>query len=105
MAPFRKAFVFRPFVFEREARWQIVTGYLGVHCAHELVGRSNKDRASTKLDWLAAVVNADGQVVSQAYVSVINDDWLCPVSGKLWQALVDSLAQAFIRAVVVPSAH
>jgi len=69
-----------------------VTGYLGLHCAHELVGRHNRDRASTKLDWLVALVNDSHQLVAQAYLGATIQQWECPIHGSDWDSLVHSLA-------------
>lgn len=101
MAPFRKAFIYEKYLPPRQSV-RIVTGYLGLHCVHELVGRSRKDRVSTRIDWLVALVDSGNSGLAQAYVGATNDEWICPVSGERWRELVDSLADQFIAAILLP---
>ncbi len=101
MAPFRKAFIYqRSSPPGQDVR--IVTGYLGLHCVHELVGRSSRDRVSTQIDWLIALVDSSDSILAQAYVGATNSEWICPVSGERWRELVGSLADQFIAAILLP---
>jgi hypothetical protein len=100
-APFRKAFLVSTEPTS-SLRMRLVTGYLRLHCAHELVGRGNRDRASTSIDWLVGLADPEGRVVAQAYVGASSVQWECPVEGAEWQDLLDALADRVILAIIMP---
>lgn len=79
-----------------------MTGYLGLHCTHELVGRRNVDKVSTTVDWLMALVDANANIVAQAYVGTASEQYKCPVPSDAWAALLDSLADQLIDAMLMP---
>lgn len=100
-APFRKAFLVARTSPSNNAL-RLVTGYLGLHCTHELVGRGNVDKVSTTVDWLVALVDANANIVAQTYVGTASEQYKCPVPSDAWQALLDSLADQLIDAVLMP---
>jgi hypothetical protein len=99
--PFRKAFLVAKQPPPGNGL-RIVTGYLGLHCAHELVGRANADKASTSIDWLLALVDAGGNIVAQAYIGAASERWRCPVAGEDWRDLTNSLTDQLIDSVLWP---
>ncbi len=100
-APFRKAFLAARTSPPNNAL-RLVTGYLGLHCTHELVGRGNVDRVSTTVDWLMALVDANANIVAQAYVGTASEQYKCPVPSDAWETLLNSLADQLIDALLMP---